>query len=81
MIFIGIPLFALAGYKIGRSISDDEEDRLFGSCVGTTLGVVVGALLFWSIAGAGMDGSWFDWIQILIAPKIFLIEYAAQLAK
>ena len=37
------------------------------------------------IAAAGIGGAWvlfsLDWLQIIIAPKIYLIEYAASLAK
>lgn len=38
-------------------------------------------IIFVPISGIALFSAGFDWLQILIAPKIYLLEYAASLAR
>lgn len=87
LVMVGIPLFAIwwctRQVKCSRHASDEETvlrwDVLDAETVGAGLvGWLVLMLCMIPIAVSTLN---FTWLQIWIAPKVFLIEYAARLIK
>lgn len=77
VLWFSLPIIALvvfvnlAGWICRKSEPMDRDEKAFVAWI-TLIPVTILAV----IAGCNMD-----WLQILIAPKIYLIEYAASLAK
>ena len=76
ILFAACATVAVKCFKAGRAkLTDDDGDDGFGEFV---------VFLFGSLSSCAAGSSALnnlDWLQILIAPKLYLIEYAARLAK
>ena len=76
--FVILPLILVSVFLLIASRTKDEDTRLF-SYVAT----IVSGLVIWCLS-AGIscgDGNALDWVQIKLAPKIYLIEYASKLIR
>jgi len=64
---------AFAGWRlIKNGVAKNNQDYAFIGCIFA----VAAILLFWPALAYHLD-----WLQILLAPKVYLIEYAASLAR
>lgn len=71
MTWYWVRLFLKKGIK---KYSFEKESLPIGTAMATVPSVIIGFLVLTESRGM-------DWLQILIAPKIYLLEYAANLVK
>ena len=62
--------------KVGESIFDDTDDAFLSLCV-----YALGGIVLFVVALPGLCSINFEWLQIWLAPKVWLIEYASNLIK
>ncbi len=75
---VGIVVFTMALKKAFEANEKDDENRTVVRCVTS---VVVGVTLLFCGIGGLVTGTFIRWLQILVAPKLYLLEYATQLLK
>ena len=74
LVFLSVPILFLATcQRVRAKIEEDRSLREFHACGGT---VISGAFLFF--AAITMNSN-LGWLQIWLAPKVYILEYAANL--
>lgn len=68
------------GFRVLETIPVKRESYESDPRFWTRLWLIVGSVVCGFTLAVGVLSS-FEWLQILIAPKLYLIEYAARLAK
>lgn len=77
---LAIVIFAIVVCsRTWKKIKNFKPKNSYDDCYGLYMVVIVSGMMGFGVGLVSLKS--LDWLQILIAPKVYLIEYAASLAK